>query len=144
MEVEDRVMDEVVNFTRMEDGTYDEYQLLMRKYEPLVRNLPNEVISSLKMLAGDAVLRPYISEGNHWLIKHHAIFQGYYYFHHVGLDRMEREKFRGHPMFQRTADFCEKWDQNSFDAGYGTMPLEAFEPMLRRLFARKPFTYGAE
>jgi predicted HD phosphohydrolase len=188
-------MDEVVNFTRMEDGTYDEYQLLMRKYEPLVRNLPNEVISSLKLLAGDtmgykidryqhslqtasrafrdgadeetvvcallhdigdtlapenhaqlgaAVLRPYISEDNHWLIKHHAIFQGYYYFHHVGLDRMEREKFRGHPMFQRTADFCEKWDQNSFDAGYDTMPLEAFEPMLRRLFARKPFTYGAE
>ena len=48
-------MDEVVNFTRMEDGTYDEYQLLMRKYEPLVRNLPNEVISSLKMLAGDTM-----------------------------------------------------------------------------------------
>src|SRR4029077_1017346 len=55
MEAEDRVMDEVVNFTRMEDGTYDEYQLLMRKYEPLVRNLPNEVISSLKMLAGDTM-----------------------------------------------------------------------------------------
>src|SRR6266404_3031819 len=143
MEVEDRVMDEVVNFTRMEDGTYDEYQLLMRKYEPLVRNLPNEVISSLKMLAGDTMGYK-IDRYHHWLIKHHAIFQGYYYFHHVGLDRMEREKFRGHPMFQRTADFCEKWDQNSFDAGYGTMPLEAFEPMLRRLFARKPFTYGAE
>jgi len=88
------------------------------------------------------VLRPYVSEDNHWLVKNHAVFQGYYYFHHVGLDRMEREKFRGHPMFQRTADFCENWDQVSFDPDYDTMPLEAFEPMVKRLFARTPFTYG--
>lgn len=190
---EELAMDEVVSFTRMADGTYDEYQMLMRKYEPLVRNLPDEVIKTLKGLGGDtigykidryqhslqtasrafrdsadeetvvcallhdigdtlapenhaqlgaAVLRPYVSEDNHWLVKHHAIFQGYYYFHHVGLDRMEREKFRGHPMYQRTADFCEKWDQNSFDPDYDTMPLSAFEPMLRRLFSRKPFSYG--
>jgi predicted HD phosphohydrolase len=186
-------MDEIVEFTRMADGTYEEYALLMRKYEPLVKNLPNHVISALKMLGGDtigykidryqhslqtatrafrdsadeetvicallhdigdtlapenhaqlgaSVLRPYVSEDNHWLIKHHAVFQGYYYYHHIGLDRMERERFRGHPMFQRTADFCEKYDQNSFDPDYDTMPLEAFEPMLRRLFARKPFVYG--
>src|SRR6202790_2980046 len=50
---EDRAMEEIVNFSRMEDGTYEEYQLLMRKYEPLVHNLPDEVIKSLKMLAGD-------------------------------------------------------------------------------------------
>ena len=91
---------------------------------------------------GASVLRPYVSEDNHWLVKNHAVFQGYYYFHHVGLDRMEREKFRGHPMFQRTADFCENWDQVSFDPDYDTMPLEAFEPMVKRLFARTPFTYG--
>ena len=45
-------------------------------------------------------------------------------------------------MFQRTADFCENWDQVSFDPDYDTMPLEAFEPMVKRLFARTPFTYG--
>jgi predicted HD phosphohydrolase len=90
-----------------------------------------------------AVLRPYVSADNHWLIAHHGIFQGYYFWHHIGLDRMAREKFRGHPMFERTALFCEKWDQNSFDPDYDTMPLEAFEPMVRRLFAKWPYSNGA-
>jgi len=91
-----------------------------------------------------AVLRPYISADNHWLIAQHGVFQGYYYFHHVGLDRNERDKFRGHPMFERTAAFCQNWDQPSFDPDYDTMPFAAFEPMVRRLFARKAFNYGHE
>jgi len=87
-----------------------------------------------------AVLRPYISDENHWLVLHHGVFQGYYYFHHFGLDRDAREQFRGHPCFEMTADFCERWDQTSFDPDYDTLPLEAFEPMVRRLFARAPKT----
>lgn len=86
-----------------------------------------------------AILRPYISPDNYWLVKNHGIFQGYYYFHHVGLDRNAREAFRGHPMFEKTAAFCERYDQCSFDPDYETLPLPAFEPMVRRLFARKPF-----
>jgi predicted HD phosphohydrolase len=89
------------------------------------------------------VLRPYVSADNHWLIAHHGIFQGYFFWHHIGLDRMAREKFRGHPMFERTALFCERWDQTSFDPDYDTMPLEAFEPMVRRLFAKAPYASGA-
>jgi len=42
-------------------------------------------------------------------------------------------------MFERTAQFCERWDQCSFDPNYDTMPITAFEPMVRRLFARAPF-----
>ncbi|MFQ5959521.1 MAG: phosphohydrolase, partial [Alphaproteobacteria bacterium] len=61
----------------------------------------------------------------------------YYYFHHFDRDRDARERYRGHPMFERTAAFCEKWDQTSFDPDYDTMPLEAFEPMVRRLFAQR-------
>ncbi len=87
-----------------------------------------------------AVLRPYVGEENHWLVLHHGVFQGYYYFHHFGLDRDAREQFRGHPCFEMTADFCERWDQTSFDPDYDTLPLEAFEPMVRRLFARAPKT----
>jgi predicted HD phosphohydrolase len=88
---------------------------------------------------GASVLQPYVSARTHWIIKHHGVFQGYYYFHHVGGDRNARERFRGHPMFEACADFCHRWDQNSFDPDYDTMPLEAFEPALRRVFARKPF-----
>ena len=84
-----------------------------------------------------AVLRPYISEDNHWIVLHHGLFQGYFYYHHYDLDRNARDKFRGHPTFQACADFCEKWDQTSFDPDYETMPLEAFEPMVHRLVANR-------
>lgn len=86
-----------------------------------------------------AVLQPYISADNHWLVQHHGIFQGYYYFHHCGGDRFARERFRGHPMFERTALFCERWDQNSFDPNYDTLPIDAFMPMVHRILARSPF-----
>ncbi|GIR70370.1 MAG: hypothetical protein CM15mP74_16210 [Halieaceae bacterium] len=26
------------------------------------------------------LLEPYVSEANHWMVKHHGIFQGYYFF----------------------------------------------------------------
>ena len=53
-----------------------------------------------------------------------------------------RSTYRGHPVFERTALFCEKWDENSFDPEFDTMLFWAFEPMVRRLFAKKPFVYG--
>jgi len=88
---------------------------------------------------GASVLQPYVSAKTHWIIKHHGVFQGYYYFHHIGGDRNARDRFRGHPMFEATADFCARYDQNSFDPDYDTLPLTAFEPALRRILARKPF-----
>jgi predicted HD phosphohydrolase len=86
-----------------------------------------------------SVLQPYVSTKTHWIIKHHGLFQGYYYFHHLGGDRNARDRYRDHPLFGACADFCERYDQNSFDPNYDTMPLEAFEPALRRVFSRKPF-----
>ncbi|MBN3871277.1 HD domain-containing protein [Nostoc sp. JL33] len=86
-----------------------------------------------------AILKPYVSPATHWIIEHHGIFQGYYFWHHTGGDRHAREKFRGHPYFERTAEFCHKWDQESFDPNYDTLPLTFFEPMVRRIFAREPW-----
>ena len=80
-----------------------------------------------------AMLRPYVSEENHWIVAHHTVFQGYYYFHHLGLDRDMREAYRGHPHFAAAEEFCRLFDQTSFDPDFDTMPLEAFEPMLRRV-----------
>ena len=88
-----------------------------------------------------AALKPYISNDNHWLVLHHGVFQGYYFMHHLGGDRDARERFRGHPCFEATADFCERWDQKAFDPDYETMPLTAFEPMVRRLFAGEPNSF---
>jgi predicted HD phosphohydrolase len=83
-----------------------------------------------------AIVKPYVSERNHWIVQHHGIFQGYYFFHHLGLDRNMRDQFRGHPDFEPCAQFCHLYDQNSFDPAYKSMPLEAFEPMIHRVFAR--------
>jgi predicted HD phosphohydrolase len=83
-----------------------------------------------------ALLQPYVSRTTHWVVKHHGIFQGYYYFHHYGKDRNAREQFRGHPAFEKTIEFCSKWDQMAFDPRYDTMPLAAFEPVVHRVFAR--------
>lgn len=82
-----------------------------------------------------AILKPYVSERNHWMVEQHAIFQGYYFFHYIGLDRDMRDQFRGHPHFEYTAQFCHLYDQCAFDANYDTMPLEAFEPMVHRVFS---------
>ena len=82
-----------------------------------------------------AVVRPFVSDDNHWMVEQHAVFQGYYFFHHLGMDRNLREQFRGHPCFERTALFCERYDAPAFDPAAETLPLEFFEPMVRRLFA---------
>lgn len=82
-----------------------------------------------------AIVKPFVSEELHFIVEKHGIFQGYYFFHHIGLDRDMRERFRGHPHFEATAAFCELFDQAAFDPGFQSMPLSAFEPMLRRVFA---------
>ena len=86
------------------------------------------------------VLRPYVTERTWWIVRHHGLFQLYYYAHHSGRDRNARDKYRGHPWYQAAVDFCHRWDQCSFDPEYESLPLEFFEPMVRRLFARKPFS----
>jgi predicted HD phosphohydrolase len=82
-----------------------------------------------------AIVKPFVSEENHWMVEQHAIFQGYYFFHHIGADRDLRERLRGHPWFARTEEFCARYDGPAFDPKAETMPLEAFEPMVRRVLA---------
>ena len=85
-----------------------------------------------------SVLRPYVSEKIYWIILHHGIFQEYYYAHHIGRDRNARDKFKDHPYYQDAVDFCEKWDQKSFDPNYESYTLEYFEPKVRKLFSKEP------
>lgn len=91
-----------------------------------------------------AILKPFVCEANHWMVQHHGIFQGYYFFHHLGMDRDMRDGFKDHPHYQHTAEFCHKYDQAAFDPAYESMPLEAFEPMVMKLFtAPKNSIYAA-
>lgn len=91
--------------------------------------------------AAAAILRPFVSERNHWVLKHHGLFQGYYYFHHSGGDRHARDRHLGHPHYQACVDFCHRWDQESFDPNYDTLPLDHFEPMVWRVLAQPKGSY---
>lgn len=87
-----------------------------------------------------ALLANYISERNHWMLRHHAIFQQVHLagVHDPEIDPDARERWRGHPHFQWTADFVERYDQRAMAADYDTLPVEAFEALVQRLFARPP------
>jgi predicted HD phosphohydrolase len=82
-----------------------------------------------------AVIKPFVSEDLHWMVEHHAEFQGYYFFHHLGLDRDMRERHRGHPQYDATVEFCADFDSPAFDPAYDTPPLEHYEPLVRSLMA---------
>ncbi len=85
-----------------------------------------------------ALLRPYVHEKCAWVVEKHAIFQKYYYAHHYGGDPNQRQKFESHPYYQDCVDFCEKWDQASFDPNYDSEDLDFFAPMVKEVFSRKP------
>ncbi len=177
----------VARFTRMEDGTKQEYEIIERAQQPFVHGLADRVLEHLERLAGSyggmlvdrlthslqtatraqrdardeeyvvcallhdvgdllashnhadlaaAILKPFVSERNLWIVAHHAIFQGYYFWHFAGADRNARDKYRDHAYFADAVEFCARYDQCSFDPDYETLPLAHFEPMLRRVFAK--------
>lgn len=83
-----------------------------------------------------AIIKPFVSDELHWITQNHGIFQGYNFFHHIGLDRNMRDKFQGHAHYAATAEFIEKYDCPAFDPDYDSAPLEFFEPMVMRLFEK--------
>ncbi|MDH3631383.1 MAG: HD domain-containing protein [Gammaproteobacteria bacterium] len=176
-----------VNFTRMEDGTREEYEFLDQMEDEYKAGLPDRILASLLKLehsfsgyrinrlehslqgatrafrAGEAdemiiavllhdigddlapyshsemaaaILRPFVSEKIYWIIKHHGVFQMYYYAHHCGGDRNAREMFKDNPWYQDAINFCHDYDQNCFDPDYDSEPLEFFDPILRRVLSK--------
>ncbi len=83
-----------------------------------------------------AIIKPFVSEEEHWICAHHGAFQGHYYFHFLGMDRNARDAFRASPYYDACEEFCRLYDQAAFDPDYDTLPLEFFEPMVRRVMAR--------
>ncbi|CAN7390185.1 phosphohydrolase [Variovorax sp. LjRoot130] len=175
------------NFTRMQDSTREDWQLIGGEFMQFASGLPERVIKHLQILEGDyggfpidrythslqtatralrdgrdeeyvvcallhdigdtlgsfnhpdiaaAILKPFVREENHWMVQNHGIFQGHYFFHHIGLDRNLRDNFRNHPNYERTAEFCELYDNPAFDPKAETLPIAEFEPMLKRVMAQ--------
>jgi len=86
------------------------------------------------------ILKPYVSEKTHWIVEKHGLFQLYYYAHHLGYDKNERDKYKGHKYYKDTIDFCENWDQKSFDPNFKSLTLKDFEPYVKKIFSRTPYS----
>jgi predicted HD phosphohydrolase len=84
---------------------------------------------------GAAIVKPFVSTANHWMVAHHGIFQGYYFWHHIGMDRNTRDGYRDSPYFEYTEEFCAKYDQVAFDRDYSSPPLDYYEPLIREFLA---------
>jgi predicted HD phosphohydrolase len=139
----DLKMDTAYNITRydhclqsatraLRDGRDEEYvvvALLHDICEPLGPFNHGEVIA--------AILRPFISRDNWWMLAQHGLFQTYFYARHMGLDPNARDKFKSDPAYERTAEFCAKYDEVSFDPDYRSEPLATFEPMVRGLLVKE-------
>ena len=87
-----------------------------------------------------AVLKPYVSEKTCWIVEKHGEFQMYYYAHHLGGNRNQREKYKGHKYYEDTVNFCENWDQKSFDPNFKSLQIKDFEPFVKKIFSRKPYS----
>ncbi len=82
-----------------------------------------------------AIVKPFVSPANHWMVEHHGTFQGYYFWDYIGLDSQAREEFRGHEYFDYTEEFCAKYDQTAFDADYKSEPLEHYIPLINEFLS---------
>lgn len=102
----------------------------------LVHDIGDQLASFNHADLGAAIVRPFVGDDLHWMVEKHAIFQGYHYFHNVGLDRDMREQFRDHPHFELCEEFCAEFDAAAFDSSYLSMDLADFEPAVREFFSR--------
>ena len=151
--------DRLINFMSSLSNTLEGYQITRMEHslQTATRALNDKaddemIVAALLHDIGDelaplnhseyaaAVLKPYVSEKTHWIVEKHGVFQLYYYAHHLGHDKNEREKYKGHKYYEDTIKFCENWDQKSFDPNFKSLPLKEFEPLVKKIFSRKPYS----
>ena len=113
------------------DGKDEEYVVCA-----LLHDIGDTIASANHADLAATMLEPFVSEKNYWIVKHHGIFQGYYFFEHLGLDKNMRDQFKGHEFWNDCAEFCSKYDQNSFDPEYENMDIKEFIPMVHNVFAK--------
>ena len=159
----DGTADRLINFMSGLNNTLEGYQItrLEHSLQTATRALNDKaddemIVAALFHDVGDPIapanhsavaaeiLKPYVDDRIFWIIRHHGVFQGYYYFHHLGGDRDARDIFREHEWFDDCVYFCHEYDQNCFDPNYNEMPLEEFTPLVYEVFNRPSRFEGFE
>ena len=131
----DRLEHSLQTATRAErDGRDDEYVLCA-----LVHDIGDPLTPYNHPDVAAAILKPFVSEANHWMVEKHGTFQGYYFWHHLGMDRNTRDMFAGHEFYDRTEEFCVEYDGPAFDPSYDSNPLDHYLPLIREVFGTSPW-----
>lgn len=178
-----------MHFTRMDEGTKADFELLEKVHERTLQELPDRLYALLNDVGKDnfynisrrehclqaatralrdnrdeeyivvtlfhdiceslgpfnhgeviaAILKPFISRNNYWMLAKHGLFQTYYYAKFLDLDPDARDQFKSDPAYEQTVEFCAKYDEVSFDPAYQSEPLSTFDPMVRRVL-NKPWS----
>ncbi|MFK7862785.1 MAG: HD domain-containing protein [Pseudohongiellaceae bacterium] len=180
-------MNKQATFTRFDECTKEDIDIIMESYQAFANDLPSRVLNHLRLLDGDfggfnidrlqhclqtatrahkdgrdeeyvvcallhdigdtlgtynhgalaaAILKPFVSDANHWMLEKHPVFQGYYYYQHIGADRNARDALKDSPHYDHTLEFIEKYDMPSFDHDYESLPLTYFEDMVHRVLSK--------
>ena len=111
------------------DGRDEEYVLCA-----LLHDIGDTLAPYTHPAIAAGIVKPFVSPANHWMVEHHGIFQGYYFWHHIGMDRNTRDQFSGHEYYEYTEEFCAKYDQAAFDPAYTSPDLAHYEPLIRKFF----------
>lgn len=114
----------------LEDGRDEEYVVCA-----LLHDIGDTLGSFNHPDIAAAILKPFVSDANLWMVQNHGIFQGYNFFHYIGLDRNMRDMFKASPHYELTEEFVALYDNRAFDPSRKALPLSDFEPMVRRLMA---------
>ena len=129
----DRLEHSLQTATRAErDGRDEEYVLCA-----LLHDIGDTLSPFNHPAVAAAIVRPFVSAANHWMVKYHGTFQGYYFWHYIGLNRNTRDAYRDSPHFEYTEEFCAMYDEVAFDADYKSEPLEHFEPLVRERLMKR-------
>ncbi|MEO6625065.1 MAG: HD domain-containing protein [Burkholderiaceae bacterium] len=105
----------------------------------LLHDLGDELAPENHSQLAASIVRPYVRAEVTWIVEMHGLFQMKYYAQHYGRDPDGHLAFKDHPWYDACWRFCERHDQSAFDPAYRSKPLAYFAPMVRAVFARKPF-----
>jgi predicted HD phosphohydrolase len=115
----------------LKDGRSDEYVVCA-----LLHDIGDTLGSFNHPDIAAAILKPFVNEADLFMVQNHGIFQGYNFFHYIGMDRNLRDNFKSSPHYSHTEEFVALYDNRAFDAKLETFPMIEFEPILRRVMAQ--------
>ena len=122
--------------TRAEQGGADKELIVAA----LIHDIGDDLAPENHSQMAAAIIRPYVRAEVTWILEMHGVFQMYYYADKIGLNKHERDRWRGHHWFDGCEKFCRDWDQVSFDPSFPSKPLDYFIPLIYEIFSRPAFS----